>query len=382
MRLFLNEEQQLALDVLSRRLRDEIVPATAKVSNEPLLPKAFLIEQLTKLAEMGLGNGRVPVEEGGLGLDLFTAGLIYEESCRQCFEVAAWAFINEGCASAIAALAPVEIKQRYLPSLLSGKLIAASCNTEPNGGSDVRNVKTKAMRDGGSYVISGRKVWITNAPHADLLLVFARTDNTDRQDFYLVDPKEHPCEIRPLVTNGSITTAEILFDEVRVPAENRLSGQGDGPGLNRLLAGFQLGRAFVGLSAVGIAQAAFEEALSYARDRTLFGAQLASKQLIQGHLADCSMEIEAARLLCYRALELADANLPFSIVASQAKLFASEMAKRVTDRACQIHGGYGLCPEYRVEKLARQVRMMTVVEGASELQRLIIGRELTGLTAF
>lgn len=377
---FLDDTQSIAIDSFSRMLRDEIVPAVAPHVQKPLLPKDVIVAQLRRLAEFGLGNGRVAVEDGGMGLDLMTAGLLYEEACRQCFEVGAWAFINEGCATAIAALASPQLKERYLAKLLAGEIICASANTEPDGGSDVRSIRTKAMRDGDSYVISGRKQWITNAPHCDLMLVFARTDDSDRQDFYLLDMDEHSVENRPLVTNGTITTSEILLDAVRVPAENRLTGTG--PGLNRLLDGFQRGRIFVALSAVGLAQAAFEEALQYAKDRTQFGAPIAAKQLIQGQLADCATEIEAARLLCYHALRLADAERPYSLAASKAKLFASEMAKRVTERACQIHGGAGLCPEYRVERTARHVRMMTIVEGTSEIQRLIIGRELTGISAF
>lgn len=377
---FLDETQTIALHGFSRMIRDDILPAVAPYAQEPLLPKPLLIEQLKRLAEFGLGSGRVAEEDGGMGLDLMTAGLLYEEACRQCFEVAAWAFINEGCATAIAALASPNLKEKYLTRLLAGEIICASANTEPSGGSDVRSIRTKAMRDGDSYIISGRKQWITNAPHCDIMLVFARTDDSDRQDFYLLDMMEHPVDTRPLVTNGTITTSEILLDEVRVPASNRLTGSG--PGLYRLLDGFQRGRIFVALSAVGLAQAAFDESLQYAKNRTQFGAPIAAKQLIQGQLADCATEIEAARLLCYHALQLADEERPYSFAASKAKLFASEMAKRVTERACQIHGGAGLCPEYRVERLARHVRITTIVEGTSEIQRLIIGRELTGYSAF
>ena len=380
MGFFLDETQSIALDAYSRMLREEVGPAVAPCTNDPLIPKNILIAQLQRLAQFGMGNGRIAEADGGLGLDLVTAGLLYEEGCRQSFEVAAWAFINEGCATAIAALGSPEIKARYLPDLLAGRLICASGNTEPAGGSDVRSIRARAMQDGDSYVLSGEKVWITNAPHCDILLVFARTNNTDRQDFYLLDRAEHPFEIRNLVTSGSITTAQIFLDNVRIPAGNRLAGEG--PGLHRLLAGFQLGRAFVALSAVGIAQAAMEEALRYAKERVQFGAPLAAKQLIQAHLADSAAEIDAARYLSYQALALAERGEPYGLAASKAKLFASEMGKRVTERACQIHGGAGLCPEYRVERLARQVRMMTIVEGASEVQRLIIGRELTGISAF
>lgn len=377
---FITDEQKEAVDAFAKFCRNEMRPDLRPYDKSPSIPREVVVTQLRRMLPFGLGNGRVSAEDGGMALDPVTAGLIYETAAQHSGGVSGYAFINESVALLLSRFGSAQVKRKYLDPLVAAERIAASANTEPSGGSDVGSVTTRAVRTSKGYAITGRKVWITNGQYADFVTVLARSDESKRLDLYVVDRQEHGFDATPLDSMGSITTAELAFDAVEVPEENRLGT--DGQGLGAMLASFQGARAFVALGAIGQAMAAQEAAIAYAMQRTQFGAVIASKQMIQAMLADSQVDIDAARLLAYRALELNRRGAPCAVEASMAKLFATEMAHRVIDRAVQIHGGYGLSPEYPVERLYRTARMGRIVEGTSEIQRLVIGKALTGLSAF
>lgn len=377
---FITDEQKQAADAFGKFCRNEIRPVLRPHEKSPVLPRDLVVDQLRRMIPFGLGNGRVSTEEGGMGLDPVTAGLLFEAGAQHSGGLSGYAFINESVALILSRYGSPQVKRKYLKPLVAGECIAASANTEPSGGSDVSSVSTRAVRIANGYAITGRKVWITNGHYADFVVVLARSDQSKRLDLYLVDRKEHGFDVTPLDSMGLITTAELAFDGVEIPEENRLGAEGQG--LGAMLASFQGARAFVALGAIAQAMAAQEAAIAYAMQRTQFGAVIASKQLIQAMLADSQVDIDAARLLAYRALELDRRGQPCATEASMAKLFASEMAQRVIDRAVQIHGGYGLSPDFPVEHLYRIARMNKIVEGTSEIQRLVIGKALTGISAF
>lgn len=377
---FCDDIQTAALESLTRVCRDQIKPETDRFDGLAAMDADLVRELLRKLVPVGIGSGRVSEEFGGMGLDPVTAGLLLEEANYWIPDIMGVAFISESAAIALSALASDRIRARYLEPLLRGEMIACSANTEPQGGSDVRSTSARAKRSESGWVISGTKVWITNGQFADFAIVLARTEETSALDLYLVDRKEHGFTSRPLETLGFISTAELHFDDVEVPYDHQL-GTG-GRGLAFMVQAFQSARAYVGLTAIGQARSAYDCALAFAREHVAFGAPIASKQLIQSHIADNAVDIDAARLLCYRALELARLGKPCSTEASMAKLFASEAAQRISSRSMQILGGMGLSTEMPIEATFRKLRAMTIVEGTSEIQRLIIGRAMTGMSAF
>ncbi|QXC46480.1 acyl-CoA dehydrogenase family protein [Rhodococcus qingshengii] len=371
-------EQEALLSSFVQFCRDRVRPAL-EASKEPIgASRERLLPLLRDFLGFGLGNGRVPVPDGGLGLDAVTAGLIFEAGIEHAVDVTTPAFINETVGLVLARHASTPLRERYLSPLMTGDRIGATANTESSGGSDVRRTATRATQTSDGYHLRGTKVWITNGHIADFTIVLARTDD-DALDLFVVDKETHGYGVTPLVTNGSITTAELSFD-VEVPTDHRLDTHGKG--LGAMLGTFQEARALVALNAVGLGQAAQSAALRYADERELFGDSLAGKQLVQAKLADNHAEIQAARGLAYQALSLVDRGQPFALASATAKLFATEMAHRVADRALQIHGAYGTSPDFSVEKLSRLIAMTRIYEGPSDLQRLIIGKSLTGRAAF
>ena len=376
---FLTIDQQDLVDALTRHCRERIAPVVQPYAGEPAVPREVLQPLLKGMLEFGLGNGRIAEEDGGLGLDSVTAGLVLETGVHWAIDVAGAAFINETVALILSRYASPLLKERYLAPLIVGDTIGATANTEPSGGSDVASVATRAEPTATGYRIRGRKVWITNAQYADFVVVLARSTETGQLDLYVVDREEHGYDVTPLVTNGSISTAELAFD-VEIPADHRLDT--GGKGLGAMLGTFQEARAFVAITAIGMALGAQDAALAYAEERPLFGGPIAGKQLVQAKLAESHVEIEAARGLAFGALARKDMGKSFDLQASMAKLFATEMAQRVVDRSMQILGGYGTTPEYPVEKLYRLVAMSRIYEGPSDIQRLVIGKALTGRSAF
>ena len=271
------------------------------------------------------------------------------------------------------------LKQRYLVPIAEGKgKLAALALTEPGAGSDLQGTKTKAEKDGDFWVLNGNKMWCTNASIADFIVTLVRTSSdafslivvpTDTEGLYIA-----PAE-KKMGVKGSPTHA-VTYENVRVPLENLIGEEGEG--LKYTLLTLDGGRISIGALSVGLAQAALEEAIQYAKDRQAFGQPLANFQAIQWMLADAATEIEAARLLVYRAAFLKDQGKRYTKEAAMAKMFASEMAERVCRNAIQIHGGYGYSSEYPVERMYRDARLMTLGEGTSEIQRLVISRMVIG----
>ncbi len=342
----------------------------------------FNWEATKKMGPLGLLGLNVPEAYGGPGVDAVSAAIAVEELGWACGSTALAIAAHNGLGCAPLTLFGSEtLKKKWLPRLASGEgKLAALALTEPGAGSDLQGgVKTKAVVEGDSWIIDGAKMWTTNASIADVIVTLCRTDEK-RLSLILVPTDTPGLHIGPaekkMGLKGSPTHA-VTYDEVRVPRENVVGVEGKG--LAETLAVLDGGRIGIGALAVGLAQAAYEEGLKYAKERQTFGVPIAQHQAIQFMLADAAVEIDAARLLVYRAAWRKQRGQPFTTEAAQAKLFATEMAERVCRNAIQIHGGYGYSAEFPVERIYRDARLMTIGEGSSEIQRLVIARNVLGL---
>ena len=343
----------------------------------------FNWEAVRKMGPLGLLGLNVPEDYGGAGVDAVSAAIAVEELGWACGSTALAIAAHNGLGCApIALFGSEELKKKWLPRLASGQgKLAALALTEPGAGSDLQGgVKTRAVVEGDSWMIDGAKMWTTNASIADVIVTLCRTDEK-RLSLILVPTDTPGLTIGPaekkMGLKGSPTHA-VTYDEVRVPRGNVVGVEGKG--LAQTLAVLDGGRIGIGALSVGLAQAAYEEGLKYAKERQAFGVPIAHHQAIQFMLADAAVEIDAARLLVYRAAWRKQHGRPFTKEAAQAKLFASEMAERVGRNAIQIHGGYGYSAEFPVERIYRDARLMTIGEGSSEIQRLVIARTVLGLS--
>ena len=376
----LTDDQRMLLGEWRKAIDRDVAPVT-KQHLDGFIPKEVARGLLKKTGEFGIGNGWVPEEGGGLGLDFLTSGLLYEELSRTSPDLAGLAFVAEGAALKVFRTGSEELKARYLPGLLSGDLIGCSAISEPGIGSSVREMRTRAVRDGKNYRISGEKLWISNASIADLTILVAKTAE---QEFtmFLVDREQHgfkTAEISKLGLNGW-PLGQISLEDVVVPEENILGGLGGG--LRETMKGFERSRCFVSTLALGIAQAALDDSLKYARERTAFGKPIGGHQLVQGLLAEMVSDIEASRLLLYRALWMLSSGGRCELEAAVAKSFVTEAAQRVTSKAIQIHGAFGISKEFPLERHFRNARMLTIPDGTTQINHLIIGRNVTGIDAF
>ncbi len=376
----LTEDQRMLLGEWRKAIDRDIAPIT-KQHADSFIPKDVAGVLLKKTGEFGIGNGWVPEEGGGLGLDFLTSGLLYEELSRTSPDLAGLAFVAEGAALKLFRTGSEEMKARYLPGLLSGDLIGCSAISEPGIGSSVREMRTTAVRDGKNYRISGEKLWISNASIADLTILVAKTDE---QEFtmFLVDRKEHgfeTAEISKLGLNGW-SLGQISLENVIVPEENILGGLGGG--LRETMKGFERSRCFISTLALGIAQASLDDSLKYVKERHSFGKPIGGHQLVQGLLAEMVSDIDASRLLLYRALWMLSSGERCTQEAAVAKSFVTEAAQRVTSKAIQIHGAFGVSREFPLERHFRNARMLTLPDGTTQINQLIIGRSLTGIDAF
>jgi butyryl-CoA dehydrogenase len=310
-------------------------------------------------------------------MDSISYCLVIEEISRACASSGVILSVNNSLVcDPVGAYGSVEQKREFLTPLASGRMLGCFALTEPGAGSDPAAIRTSATRDGDEYVLSGNKVFITNGTDADLALVFATVDPEKKHrgmTAFLV-PADTPGYSRggheyKLGVNASGTT-ELAFEEMRVPARYRLGEEGEG--FKIAMSTLDGGRIGIAAQAVGIAQAAFEEALAYAREREQFGRPIADFQAIQHYLADMATELDAGRLLTWKAAWAKDNRKRYTLEASQAKLFTSEMSQRVTNKALQIHGGYGYIREYNVERYFRDARITEIYEGTSEIQKLVI----------
>ncbi|MFI6860553.1 acyl-CoA dehydrogenase family protein [Streptomyces sp. NPDC050421] len=383
MNLELSEEQeavrQLAKDFVAR----EIAPHAVEWDRAENVDKS-IVKKLGSLGFLGL---TVSEEYGGSGGDHLAYCLVTEELGRGDSSVRGIVSVSLGLvAKTVAAWGDEDQKRQWLPRLTSGDAVGCFGLTEPGTGSDAGNLATRAVRDGGDYVINGSKMFITNGTWADVVLLFARTNDTPGHkgvSAFLV-PADTPGLTRRTI-HGKLglrgqATAELVLEDVRVPASALLGPEGKGFSL--AMSALAKGRMSVAAGCVGIAQAALDAAVGYAGEREQFGKSIASYQLVQELISDISVDVEAARLLTWRVADLIDRGQDFATAASRAKLFASEAAVRAANNAVQVFGGYGYIDEYPVGKLLRDARVMTLYEGTSQIQKLIIGRALTGVSAF
>ncbi|MBI3993688.1 MAG: acyl-CoA/acyl-ACP dehydrogenase [Candidatus Lambdaproteobacteria bacterium] len=379
----LSEEQRLAVDAARRFLEQDIRPY-AEQYRDTVVPKPVMHELLRKIVPFGYIVGSIPERDGGMGLPVLTSGLLYEQLFRVFPGLAGTAFINEGFLLTLYHDGTPEQRARYLPGLMSGDLIGCSAITEPNVGSNVRNVSTKATPAGDGYVINGQKNWISNGGISDACIVVVRHEDAAKGlNRFVVDREPHGYTTRELHKLGlnAWSTAEVFFDNARVPASAQVGAWGTG--LKRTLQLFEWARCFVAITSVGIAQSALDHSLAYAQEREQWGKRIGQHQLIQDMIADMATELDCARLLTYRAMSLVDKGARCDTQTSMAKYYATEAAVRITSRAIQIHGAYGLSQEYPLEGLFRDARMMTIPDGTSQIQKLVIARNLLGgLSAF
>ncbi|MGZ2355621.1 acyl-CoA dehydrogenase family protein [Streptomyces sp. 372A] len=383
MNLELSEEQeavrQLAKDFVTR----DVAPYAAEWDRSESVDKS-IVKKLGALGFLGL---TVPEEYGGSGGDHLAYCLVTEELGRGDSSVRGIVSVSLGLvAKTIAAWGDEEQKRQWLPGLTSGDAVGCFGLTEPGTGSDAGSLATRAVRDGADYVINGSKMFITNGTWADVVLLFARTNDTPGHkgvSAFLV-PADAPGLTRRTI-HGKLglrgqATAELVLEDVRVPA-SALMGP-EGKGFSIAMSALAKGRMSVAAGCVGIARAALDAAVGYAGEREQFGKPIAGYQLVQELISDISVDVEAARLLTWRVADLVDRGQDFATAASRAKLFASEAAVRAAGNALQVFGGYGYIDEYPVGKLLRDARVMTLYEGTSQIQKLIIGRALTGVSAF
>jgi alkylation response protein AidB-like acyl-CoA dehydrogenase len=375
----LSDEQQMWREAIHAFAEKE-VQARARETDEQA---QFNWEAVRKMGPLGLLGLNVPEAYGGAGVDAVSAAIAIEELGWACGSTALAIAAHNGLACApIVQFGSEALKAEWLPRLAGGEgKLGALALTEPGAGSDLAGgVRTAAVLEGDSWIIDGQKMWTTNASIADVIVTLCRTDR-ERLSLILVPTETPGLHIGPaekkMGLRGSPTHA-VTYEEVRVPRENLVGVQGKG--LAQTLAVLDGGRIGIGALAVGLAQAAYEEALRYAQERETFGKPIAQHQAIQFMLADAATEIEAARLMVYRAASLKQQGRPFTVAAAQAKLLATEMAERVTRNAIQIHGGYGYSAEFPVERIYRDARLMTIGEGTSEIQRIVIARNILNLS--
>ncbi|MGW7489206.1 acyl-CoA dehydrogenase family protein [Streptomyces sp. NPDC054786] len=383
MNLELSAEQtavrQLAKDFADR----EITPYATAWDRAEQVDRGIV----KKLGDLGFLGLTVPEEYGGSGGDHFSYVLVTEELGRADSSVRGIVSVSLGLvAKTLAAWGDEEQKREWLPRLTSGEAVGCFGLTEPGTGSDAANLATRAVRDGDDYVIDGAKMFITNGTWADVVLLFARTGGAPGHhgiSAFLVPADSPGLERREI--HGKLglrgqATAELVLDGVRVPAAAMLGPEGKG--FSVAMSALAKGRMSVAAGCVGIAQAALDAALGYAGEREQFGKPLARHQLVQELISDIAVDVDAARLLTWRVADLIERGEPFVTAASKAKLFASEAAVRAANNALQVFGGYGYIDEYPVGKLLRDARVMTLYEGTSQIQKLVIGRALTGVSAF
>ncbi|MFG3369200.1 acyl-CoA dehydrogenase family protein [Streptomyces sp. NPDC048156] len=383
MNLELSEEQtavrQLAKDFVAR----EITPNVVGWDRAEEVDRGIV----KKLGDVGFLGLTIDEGYGGSGGDHLAYCLVTEELGRGDSSVRGIVSVSLGLVTkTIQSYGTEEQKRRWLPRLTAGEALGCFGLTEPGTGSDAGSLTTRAVRDGDSYVINGSKMFITNGTWADVVLLFARsTDAPGHKGVtaFLV-PTDTPGLTRRTI-HGKLglrgqATAELVLEDVRVPASAMLGPEGKG--FSIAMSALAKGRMSVAAGCVGIAQAALDAAVGYAAQREQFGKSIASYQLVQELISDISVDVDAARLLTWRVADLIDRGEDFATAASQAKLFASEAAVRCANNALQVFGGYGYIDEYPVGKLLRDARVMTLYEGTSQIQKLIIGRALTGVSAF
>ncbi len=374
----LTDDQRAIRDMVREFARKEVLPIAAKHDREHTFP----MTTAKRMGELGLLGITVPAEYGGPGADYISFALVAEELARADASHSVIFGANASLSvGPILTFGTEEQKKKYLPKLASGEYLGCYALTEPESGSDAGSMRTTARRDGDFYVIDGAKQFITNGAVADVCILFARTDpkTTDARGVtaFIVDTKTPGFKVgrneEKLGLNASYTN-QLVFEGMRVPASNRLGKEGEG--FRIAMATLDTGRIMAAAGSVGIARAAYEDSVAYAKERKQFGKPIASNQAIQWKLADMDVAIEAGRNLYLKASWLKDQKQEFTHAASRAKLFCSEMAMKATIDGVQIHGGNGYTKDYSVERYMRDIKIFEIFEGTSEIQRLVIARHI------
>jgi butyryl-CoA dehydrogenase len=373
MHIELTEEQKLLQETVRRFAEEVAKPRAKEIDQTGEFPRSFF----DQAGEIGLAGVFIPEEYGGGGMDTVSYCIAIEEISRVCATSGVILSVNNSLVCyPLLKFGTEEQKKEFLTPLAAGQKLGCFALTEPGAGSDPSGLRSTARREGDDYVLNGNKVFITNGTDADIALVFASVDLEKRH-------KGITCFIVPADTPGyhhgthefklgvnASGTTELSFDNCRIPARWRLGEEGEG--FKIAMATLDGGRIGIAAQAVGIAQGAFEEALAYSQEREQFNQKLAEFQAIQFYLADMATEIDAGRLMTWKAAWAKQNQKRFSLEAAQAKLFTSEMAQRVTNKALQIHGGYGYTKEYNVERFFRDARILEIYEGTSEVQKMVI----------
>jgi butyryl-CoA dehydrogenase len=379
MRLDLTDEQQMIQTMAREFAEAELRPIAGEIDREARFPH----ETVKRMGELGLMGMLIPEAWGGAGVDMVSYAVALIEVARECASHAVVMAVNNSlyCAP-VYKYGTDEQRKRFLSAYAAGEKIGCFALTEPQAGSDASNQATLAVRDGDDYVLNGRKIFVSNGRESSSALVFAQTDQSKAHrgisaflvekgtSGFLVPRVEEKLGIR------ASDTAEFVFEDCRVPAAQRLGDEG--MGFKIALVSLDAGRIGIAAQALGIARGAYERSVAYARERKAFGVVIGQHQMVQWMLADMATAIEGARLLIMKAASLKDAGQPYGKIASMAKLFAAETAMKVATDAIQVHGGYGFIKEYDVERYFRDAKITQIYEGTSQIQKLVIAREVLG----
>jgi butyryl-CoA dehydrogenase len=373
----LSEEQRLLRDTARDFAAREVAPKAAELDKSGRWPA----EIVAKMAELGLMGVAIPQEHGGSGMDTLSYALAMEEVSAACASCGVIMSVNNSLfCDPVYKFGTPEQKKRVLAPVASGQMLGCFGLTEPMSGSDAQTMVTNAVKTSGGWKLDGAKNWITNGPHADWILVFAVTDRSGpkiKHTAFLVErgtkgytqnAADHKLGIH------AAHSCTVFFENCEVPDDNVVGNVGDG--FKVAMATLDGGRIGIACQALGIARAAFERSVAYSKERKSFGVPIAQHQAIQFMLADMATQLDAARLLAWRAAKMKDAGVRHSSESAQAKLYASEMATRVTHKAIQVHGGYGYSTEFPVERHYRDARITEIYEGTSEIQRMVIAGSL------
>ena len=377
----LSEEQQMIVESLGKYARNELDP-TVKEYRDQLIPKEKMLDIQRGLLDFGVGVGVVSEELGGMGLDALTMGLLQFEVAKVSPDIAITSLIQMTVGKLLP-LVPEHLRERYVGPVLSAEKLGSVAMSEPGAGSQITAVGCRARLEGDEYVINGEKMWISSGGYSDFIFLLARfnDDPVGGLGLILVD-REHGYETSNIEKMGlnSQSTAIVSFQDVRVPVGNLMVEPGKA--MKALLTMLASSRPIIGLMAMAIAEASLEAAVQYAKDREQFGKPIAGHQLICAKLGEMATKIEAGKLLSYRALSAIDNGERSDVYSAMAKWFGTELACEVVAEAMQVHGGNGITKEFPVEYMYRSVRPFMVTEGTNEIQKLAIGRSLTGIDAF
>jgi alkylation response protein AidB-like acyl-CoA dehydrogenase len=380
----LTDEQQQVRKMVREFVEQEVFPVAEEMEHRDEFPEKIV----DHMKEMGLFGLTIPEEYGGAGMDLMTYALVVAELSRGWMSLSGVINTHFMGAYLLMQHGTDDQRRRWLPKMATGELRAALSMSEPGAGSDVQSISCKAVRDGDDYVVDGQKMWVTNGLRAGLVVLLCKTDPTADPAYkgisILCVEKEPgaerfqgitvPPNIEKMGYHG-VETTELVFEAHRVPAGNLLGG-GEGKGFRQVMDGIEVGRVNVSARAVGLATRAFEEAIRYAQERHTFGRPIAQHQMIQEKLADMGTWLEASRLMMLQAAKKKSAGERSDLEAGMAKYFCSEMCHKIVTEALRVHGGYGYSAEYPIERLYRDAPFLLIGEGTSEIQKVIIARQL------